>query len=53
MAMIREWTRERCLASPKAKHLMFDEISKQVRERPETTAEVLRSWLAEDSQKNG
>ncbi len=37
----------------KAKHLMFDEISKQVRERPETTAEVLRSWLAEDSQQNG
>ncbi len=37
----------------KAKHLMFDEILKQVLDRPETTADVLRSWLAEDAQKNG
>ena len=36
----------------KAKHLMFEEIRKQVVERPEATAEVLRSWLAEDAQKN-
>ena len=35
----------------RAKHLMYDEIKKQVLERPETTAEVLRSWLAEDAQK--
>ena len=35
----------------KAKHLMFEEIRKQVVERPDATAEVLRSWLAEDSQK--
>ena len=34
----------------KAKHLMYDEIKKQVTDRPETTAEVLRSWLAEDVQ---
>ena len=36
----------------KAKHLMFDEIKEQVINRPETTADVLRSWLAEDAQKN-
>ena len=36
----------------KAKHLMFDEIKEQVLNRPETTADVLRSWLAEDAQKN-
>ncbi len=35
----------------KAKHLMFDEILKQVLDRPETTADVLRSWLAEVAQK--
>ena len=37
----------------KAKHLMFEEIRQQVLDRPETTADVLRSWLAEDSQQNG
>ena len=36
----------------KAKHLMFEEIRQQVLNRPETTADVLRSWLAEDAQKN-
>ena len=37
----------------KAKHLMFEEIREQVLSRPETTADVLRSWLAEDAQNNG
>jgi flagellar M-ring protein FliF len=35
----------------KAKHLMFEEIKKQVLDRPETTADVFRSWMAEDVQK--
>ncbi|MFQ5571737.1 MAG: flagellar basal-body MS-ring/collar protein FliF [Rhodothermales bacterium] len=37
----------------KAKHLMFDEIRKQVVGRPEDTADLIRSWLAQDAQKNG
>jgi len=32
----------------KAKHLMFKEIKKQVLQHPETTADVVRSWLGED-----
>lgn len=32
----------------KAKHLMFEEIKKQVGEQPEGTAELLRSWMSED-----
>lgn len=32
----------------KAKHLMFEEIKKQVSEQPEGTAELLRSWMTED-----
>lgn len=32
----------------KAKHLMFEEIKKQVNEQPDGTAELLRSWMTED-----
>ncbi len=32
----------------KAKHLMFEEIKTQVSEQPDTTADTLRSWMAED-----
>ncbi len=33
----------------KAKHGMFEEIKKQVLEKPEETADLFRSWMAEDS----
>ena len=32
----------------KAKHLMFEEIKKEVNEKPENAAELLRGWISED-----
>ena len=32
----------------KAKHLMFEEIKQQVIEKPDATADTMRSWMAED-----
>ena len=32
----------------KAKHLMFEEVKKQVVERPNDAIDVLRSWMAAD-----
>ena len=32
----------------KAKHLMFEEIKKEVNEKPESAAELLRGWMADD-----
>lgn len=34
----------------KAKHLMYEEIKEQVKEQPEDTAELIRSWLSDDMQ---
>ncbi len=33
----------------KAKHLMYEEIKKQVLERPADTADLIRSWMASDA----
>jgi len=34
----------------KAKHVMYEEIKEQVKEQPEDTAELIRSWLNDDMQ---
>jgi len=34
----------------KAKHVMYEEIKEQVKEQPEDTAELIRSWLNDDLQ---
>lgn len=34
----------------KAKHVMYEEIKEQVKEQPEDTAELIRSWLNDDVQ---
>jgi len=34
----------------KAKHVMYEEIKEQVKEQPEETAELIRSWLNDDLQ---
>lgn len=33
----------------KAKHLMFEEIKKQIDDKPTNTADLLRSWMVEDA----
>lgn len=34
----------------KAKHILFEEVQKQVNEKPEEAAEIIRSWLVADMQ---
>lgn len=36
----------------KAKHIMFEEIKRQVLEKPDATADLIRSWLIEDMSAN-
>lgn len=36
----------------KAKHLMFEEVKKQVVEQPDTTADLIRTWLIDDLQRD-
>lgn len=36
----------------KAKHIMFEEIKKQVNDKPEAAADLIRSWLVADMNEN-